>query len=152
MLSNKDGLIIDISDCHDNTMNCYYAGVHRIDFDKYKKMIQDYFHTYDLPQPKIVELIDLDLSQDCNTNCLTFSMNPVPTNDNADIEVGVGAIPDNNWRYSIQLIRGLVHLYAIDSLAFSKAWNGNEVTAVFEARRGGYTYYYGDLTSQFPIL
>lgn len=139
--------------CNDNGQNCYYVGLHKIDSEKHDAMARAFFHTYPLPLPKRVFIEDLDLTRDCSTHCLHFLPFDPSIPDNTDLTPRIDVIlggPDR--RYSIQLLRGLVYLYNVDVLEFSKAWDGSELTTVFKAVSAGSVVYYGDLTAQFPVL
>lgn len=150
--------------CSDDSINAYYAGIHEIDEGTHNYFIQQYFGI-NPPQTIPVLIKNLNLTSDCTLYCIRFSYSDSIDN-NSDIKVGVGPIVkvtgqskikklsvDNGGKYSLQVIKGIVHLFGVDRLEFSKAIDYNGKTAVFAAYRTGTAnpVYYGDLTSQFPF-
>jgi hypothetical protein len=148
-------------DCNDMNANHGCVTLHLKVKNDWEDMIKLYYPG-GIPGGKTYPIAVIDTTMDCNTKCVRFIFDP-STSDNNDIKVFMddykleGEKNENgelvsNGKYSIQLFKGLIDLKSPDTLEFFKAKESGSPTIVFRAFKNGNPVYYGDLTSQFPIM
>lgn len=118
--------------------NLAVVAAHGVTAQDAEAMISDYFRLPVNPAPQPFRMNDLDpMSLDGDKVCYEFTY--PQSNNNADIRMDVvrWADPQRGTRISVDVVRGLLRWWNVDTLLFSKSVSDGENSVVYSAIQGG---------------
>ncbi len=118
--------------------NLAVVAAHGVTDQDAEAMISDYFRLPVNPAPQPFRMNDLDpMSLDGDLVCYEFTY--PQSNNNADIRVDVvrWAEPQHGTRISVDVVRGLLRWWNVDTLMVSKSVSDGENSVVYSAIQGG---------------
>lgn len=131
--------------------NLAVVAAHGVTDQDAEAMISDYFRLPVNPAPQPFRMNDLDpMSLDGDTVCYEFTY--PQSNNNSDIRVDVvrWADPQRGTRISVDVVRGLLRWWNVDTLLVSKSVSDGENSVVYSAIQGGNLVINMDLTRIRP--
>jgi hypothetical protein len=148
---STDFAIGNLTDCNNLELNAITVARHEITEYDYCQMVLHFFGKPDVPTKSYaMSGFDLKSVNDCSAFCIQFDPDDINRTDNTGITVELGPYRNFN-RFSVQLFKGLVRVFGVDRLEFSKGIDtDNQVLVVFKAFRGATCVYFGDISSRWP--
>ena len=131
--------------------NLAVVAAHGIDDQTLNQMISAYFRLPVNPAPQPFRMNDLDpMSLDGDNVCYEFTY--PQSNNNSDIRVDVvrWADPQRGTRISVDVVRGLLRWWNVDTLLVSKSVSDGENSVVYSAIQAGKVIIFMDITRDRP--